>query len=72
MFRKVRTGAHSAQKFAGKFIRTWQSSPSSKRGTQVNPFDVLDAAQVAWQVEGPLAAEEVGFAFADELDNDPR
>ena len=43
----------------------------SKRA-QVNLLDVLDAAQVARQVEGSIAATEVGFALADELDDDPR
>ena len=43
----------------------------SKRA-QVNLLDVLDAAQVARQVEGSIAVSEVGFALANELDDASR
>ena len=45
---------------------------SRSKRAQVNLHDVLDAAQVARQVEGPTAVFEFGFALADELDGDPR
>ena len=62
----MRTGA---QRRIQELSITLQSR--SKRA-QVNLLDVLDAAQVARQVEGPLAATEVGVALADELDDHPR
>ena len=45
---------------------------SASKRAQVNLVDVLDAAQVGRQSEGSLAAVEVGFAFADELNHDAR
>jgi len=40
----------------------------SKR-IQINFFDVFDAAQVGRQSKGSIAAVEVGFALADELNH---
>ena len=62
----MRTGA---QRRIQELSITLQSR--SKRA-QVNLLDVLDAAQVARQVEGSPAVADVGFVLADELDNDPR
>ena len=39
---------------------------------QVNLFDIFDAAQVGRQSKGSIAAFEVGFTLADELNHDAR
>ena len=65
----MRTGAPKTKEHSAGDYPTLQCA--SKRA-QVNPVDVLDAAQVGRQSEGSLAAVEVGFAFADELNHDAR
>ena len=66
---RVGTGAPKTKEHSAGDCPTLQSA--SKRA-QVNLVDVLDAAQVGRQSEGSLAAVEVGFAFADELNHDAR
>ena len=56
------------ERSAGNFP-TLQSA--SKRA-QVNLFDIFDAAQVGRQSKGSIAAFEVGFTLADELNHDAR
>ena len=65
----MRTGApKTKERSAGKFP-TLQTV--SKR-LQINFFDVFDAAQVGRQSKGSIAAFEVGFTLADELNHDAR
>ena len=68
-FQKKRTGPPKTKERSAGDCPTLQSA--SKR-RQINLFDIFDAAQVGRQSEGSLAAVEVGFAFADELNHDAR
>ena len=66
---QVRTGPPKTKEHSAGNCPTLQSV--SKR-RQINLFDIFDAAQVGRQSKGSLAAVEVGFAFADELNHDAR
>ena len=65
----MRTGPPKTKERSAGNCTTLQSA--FKRA-QVNLFDIFDAAQVGRQSEGSLAAVEVGFAFADELNHNAR
>ena len=67
-FQKKRTAPKTKEHSAGNCL-TLQSV--SKR-RQINLFDIFDAAQVGRQSKGSLAAVEVGFALADELNHNAR
>ena len=66
---QVRTGPPKTKERSAGNFPTLQSISNR---AQVNLFDIFDAAQVGRQSEGSLAAAEVGFAFADELNHDAR
>ena len=68
-FQKRRTGPPKTKEHSAGNCPTLQSV--SKR-RQINLFDIFDAAQVGRQSKGSLAAVEVGFALADELNHDAR